>query len=305
MKFLKAFGLAILAVLLFMSLSSFGLMFTIDRTLLNPDFTVSQLERLNTASLARDIVHDQILSQATISLTPPIEDFLVGVVDETITDLEPWLKEQAREITYAFYDYLEGNSQNLSVIIPLEPVKQQLKINIGQAVITSPPPGLTDLPAGMIESYLEPFYAQMPSSFELNQTWLGPQNMAQIDQLRQIVSHFNTVYYALIGFIVLLILGIILINREVRGSTRSLGATFLSCGIVSYAGVWLAKYAIGTQSALPQVPAYLQSWLPQLIADILHPLELYSLVLAGVGVVLLIVSFVYRRRLNPEPAGYV
>jgi len=296
MNFFKAFGLAVLGVLLFMSLSFFGPMFTINQTFLNPDFTVSQLEKLDTASIAKDIVRGQILSHATIPIFLPIETFFTGAVDETITDLKPWLNEQTREVTYSFYNYLEGKSQNLSVVIPLEPVKVQLKNNISEAVLTSPPPGLTDLPPATIERYLEPFYAQIPSSFELNEAWLGPQNMAQIDQLRQIVSHFDTVYYALLGFILLLILAIILIKREVRGSTRSLGITLLSCGIVSYGGVWLAKNAIGAQSALPQVPVYLQSWLPRLMADILSPLELYSMVLAGVGVALLIVSFAYRRQ---------
>jgi hypothetical protein len=303
MNFLKAFGLAVLGVLLFLSLSFFGLMFTIDQTFLNPDFTVSQVEKLDTASLAKDIVRGQIVSQATIPITLPIEEFFVGAVDETITDLEPWLKQQTREVTYSFYDYLEGKSQNLSVVIPLESVKESLKDNISKAVIASPPPGLTDLPPDTIERYLEPFYGRIPSSFELNEAWLGPQNMAQIDQLRQIVSHFDIVYYSLIGFILFLILCIILINREVRGSTRSLGATFLSCGIVSYGSVWLAKNAIGTQSALPQVPVYLQSWLPRLMADILSPLGLYSFVLAGMGVVLLVVSFVYRRQAECRSHG--
>jgi hypothetical protein len=298
MKFLKGLGLTVLGFLLFLSLSSFGLMFTINQTILNPDFTASQIDRLDTASLAGDIVRDQILSQATIPPTPPLEELIMGAVDETITDLEPWFQQQTREITNAFYDYLEGRSQDLRVVIPLEAVKEHLRENISEA-IASPPPGL-DLPPETIEGYLEPFYEQIPSSFEINEAGLGAQNMAQIDQLRQIVSHFHTIYYALIGFILLLILGIILINHQVRGSTRSLGSTFLSCGIVSYAGVWLANYFIGTQLVLPEVPAYLQSWLPQLITDTLSPLELYSLVLAGVGVVLLIVSFVYRRKANTD-----
>jgi hypothetical protein len=296
MNFFKAFGLAVLGVLLFLSLSCFGLMFTINQTFLDPDFTVSQVEKLDTASLAKDIVRSQILSQATVPTSLPIMAFFTEAVDKTINDMGPWLKEQSRNITYSFYDYLEGKSQNLSVVIPLDPVKEQLKTNISEAVTNSPPPGLTDFTPATIEKYLEPFYAQVPSSFVLNEAWLGPQTMAQIDQLRQLLSHFDTVYYALIGFIILLIVSIILINHQVRGSTRSLGATFLSCGIVSYGGVWLAKYAIGTQSVLPQVPVYLQSWLPQLIADILAPLGLYSLVLAGMGIALLIVSFAYRRQ---------
>jgi len=42
MNFFKSFGLAILGVFLFLSLSFFGLVFTLDQTFLNPDFTVSR-----------------------------------------------------------------------------------------------------------------------------------------------------------------------------------------------------------------------------------------------------------------------
>jgi len=254
------------------------------------------VDRLAIASLAEDIVRGQVISQATIPINLPIDVFIAGAVNETITDLEPWLKQQARDVTYSVYDYLEGRSQNLSVVIPLEAVKERLKNNISEAVIASPPPGLTDMPPDTIERYLEPFYDRIPSSFEVNEAWLGPQNMAQIEQLRLLASHFNVVYYSLIGFILFQILCIILLHHSVRGSTRALGATFFSCGIVSYGGVWLTKYAIGTQSAIPQVPVYLQSWLPQLMADILAPMEVYSLALGGMGIVLLIVSFVYRRQ---------
>jgi len=296
MSFFKSFGLAILGVLLFLSISFFGLVFTLDQTLLNRDFTVAQVEKLDTATLAEYIIRDQVISQVAFPIKLPIDAFIAGAVNETITDLEPWLKQQTRDVTYYFYDYLEGKSQNLSVVIELETVKELLINNISQAVIASPPPGLTDMPPATIERYLEPYYDRIPSSFEIDEAWLGPQNMAQIEQLRLLASRFNIVYYALIGFILFLILMTILLHHSVRGSTRVLGATFFSCGIASYGGFWLARYAIGSQSALPQVPVYLQSWLPQLMADILAPMEVYSLALGGTGVVLLIVSFAYRRQ---------
>jgi hypothetical protein len=295
-SFFKSFGLAILDVILLLSLSLSGLVFALDQTFLNRDFTVSQVEKFDTVMLADYIVRDQVISQATIPIFLPIDEFIAGAVNETITDLEPWLKQQAGDVTNSIYDYLEGKSQNLSVVIELESVKEQLKNNISEAVIASPPPGLTDMPPATIERYLEPFYDRIPSSFEINEDWLGPYNMAQINTLRQLVSHFHIFYYALIGFILFLILCVILINHEVRGSTRSLGVVFLGGGVVGYGIFWLAKSAITAQSALPQVPVYLQSWLPQLMNDILSPMVLYSYGLAGMGVALLIVSFVYRRQ---------
>jgi hypothetical protein len=297
MNFLKALGLIILNFLLFLSISFFGLAFTLDQTFLNRDFTVSQVERLDTTTLAEDIIRDQVISQSTIPITLPIEHFITGAVHQTITDLEPWINQQARDVIYAIYDYIEGKSRNLSVVIEMETVKEQLENSISEAVITSLPPELAELPPDTIEGYLEPFYDWIPSSYEINEDLLGPDAMAQLDTLRQLVGYFNIVYYALIGFILLLILGIVLLKREVRGSTRSLGVVFLTSGVISYGGVWLARSAIGAQvAALTEVPEYLQSWLPQLINDFLYPMELYSYVLGGIGVVLLIVSFVYRRR---------
>ena len=94
---------------------------------------------------------------------------------------------------------------------------------------------------------------------------------------------------------VLLILGIVLLNRQVRASTRSLGSIFLSYGVIEYAGIWATKYFATPQFLQLGMPSSLQAWIPQLLGDFLAPLEMFSLGLMIGGVVLLIVSFVYRR----------
>jgi len=291
MKFLKAFGLAILGLLLFLSLSFFGLVLTINQTFLNPEFVVSQVDRLDIASLAGDMLSQQV--------PPEVEQFMgemvSEVVDDTIADLEPWMKQQAREVTYSIYDYLEGRSQHLSLVISLEPVKESLRDNLREAVLESPPPELAGFSPDLIESYLDTFYQQIPSTFELNEASLSPQVMAQLEQAKQFIGYSNIGYQALIGFILLLILLIIVINRQVRGSTRGLGTTFLSCGALSYIGVLVTKNIAGTQLTQLDMPVYLQAWIPQLLADTLAPLEIYSIGLVAVGVVLLVVSFVYKR----------
>ena len=295
-SFFKSFGLAILDIVLISALAFSGLLFALNQTLLNRDFTVAQVEKLDTVTLGEYIIRDQVISQVAIPIYLPIEDFIEGAVNETLTELEPWLKQQSKDIVNDIYDYLEGKSQSLNIVIELESVKRQVQNNISQAVIASPPPGLTDVPPATIERYLEPFYDRIPSSFEIDENWLGPYTMAQIDTLKQLVSNFHIFFFALIGFILFLMLCVILINHEVRGSTRSLGVAFLGGAVVSYGVVWLTRDAIAAQSALPQVPVYLQSWLPELMTDILSPMVPYSYGLAGMGVVLLIVSFAYRRQ---------
>jgi len=293
MKFLKGFGLVILSLLLFLSLSVFGTVLTLNQTILNPDFVVSQVDRLDIPSLAEDILSEQVPPEAEEFMN---EEFMVEVISDTITDLEPWLKEQARDGIYSIYDYLEGRSQSLSLTISMEPVKESLMDNLRQAVLESPPPELAGLPPAEIESYLDEVYQEIPSTFEFTEASLDPAVIAQLEMVRQAIGYFRLGYYALIGLILLLILGIILINREVRGSTRSLGSIFLSCGILNFASVFIAKNIAGTQLARLDMPVYLQTWIPQLIKDALAPLEMYSIGLLAVGVVLLVVSFVYKPR---------
>jgi len=300
MKFLKGFGAVILGLLLFLSLACFGVALTLNQTVLNPEFTVSQVDRLDIAPRAEEILSEEV--------PPQVEQFLgemtSEVVNDTIADLEPWIREEVRDKVYTFYDYLEDRSQHLILVISLEPVKESLRDNLREAVLESPPPELAGLPPAVIESYLDQYYQQIsqdiPSALELDEALLGDEAMEELERAKQIVGYIHLTHNTLIGLSLLLILLIILIYREVRGSTRHLGSTFLACGILSYAGLFIAKSVADTQLAQSDIPVYIQTWAPQLVDDALAPLEVYSIVLLVVGVALLVVSFVYKRRQKTE-----
>jgi hypothetical protein len=292
MKFLKGFALFILGSLLFLSLSTFGIALMLNQTILNPDFIVSQVEKLDIPALAEDMLSEQI--------HPEGEELTGEVVSNTIADLEPWMKVQASDAAYAFYDYLEGRSPSLSLTVPLEPVKESLRDNLREVILQSPPPELEGLSPDEIEGYVDGYYQQIaqeiPSTFELNEASLPPESMVLLEQARQIIGYFNLSYTALLGLILLLILLIILVNREVRGSTRIIGVNCLVCGALSYLGVFAAKNLSGTLLVQADMPPYIQTWIPQFLRDTLAPLEIYSIGLAAVGVILLIVSFAYKPR---------
>jgi len=291
MKFLKGLALAILGFLLFLSLSVFGLALMLNQTILNPDFVASEVNKLDISSLAGELLIEQIPQAG--------EAYMAEAVNDTIADLEPWIKEQVSTVIYSGYDYLEGRSQSLSLAISLEPMKDSLRGNLREAMLQSLPPELAGLPPAEIEQYFNEFYQQIdegiPSTFELDEALLGTDVLAQLELVRQGIGYFHIAFNALIGLILLLILLIILTHRQVRGSTRGLGAIFLSFGALSYIGVFAAKNIAGTQLTQLDMPAYLQAWMPQLVKDTLAPLEMYSIGLAAAGVVLLIVSFVYKR----------
>ncbi len=175
-----------------------------------------------------------------------------------------------------------------------------MRYNLREAALQVLPLEFASAPPATAERYFNEYYQlisqEIPSTFDFGGVFQDPAVIAELEQIKQVVSYFNTVYYALLGFILLLILGIVLIHREVRGSTRTLGATFLSCGILSLFGVFIIRDVMVTQLVQSDIPVYLHAWIPRLVADTLVPLQIYSIGLLGVGVVLLIVSFVYKPR---------
>jgi len=266
------------------------LVLTLNHTILNPDFIVSEVDELDISSLVKEFLTGEI---------PQEEPYLAEVLDNTITDLEPWIRDQTRTSIYSTYDYLLGKSESLSLVISLEPVKDSLKDNLREAILKSPPPELAGATPA-VELYINEAYQYIdeliPLRFEFNESSLGPEVLAQLEQARQYIGYFQLGYKLLIGFILLLILGIILINREVRGATRKLGIIFTTYGAFEYLGIFIIKNLAGTQLTKLDVPAQLQTLLPQFLSDFLAPLEIFSICLMVAGVALIIVSFVYKPR---------
>jgi len=382
MKILKGFALAILGILLFFSLSVFGLAFMLNSTILNPDFVAREMDRINISSLIEEPLSEAIaqeglspefkvaLFSAVTELEPavkkqvaaatyPIYDYLRGKrqgldlalvlrntilspdfiaslvdrldisslageiiaeqisgkippdmsglvdsVDDVIADIEPWLKEQTGLVAGPVIDYLLGRSQSLNVVISLEPLVDSLRT----AFLKSPPTELAGLTQLQLEqSFNDYIGGVIPPTFVIDESTVGPEVPQQIAsalaegedglaQARQYVGYFLLGYKILIGLILLLILGIVLINREVRGATRGLGITFFTCGVITYLGNLAAKHFAGALLTQAAVPAQFQTYLPQLLADFLAPLDMYGIILAAIGAVLLIVSFAYKPR---------
>jgi hypothetical protein len=294
MKVLKGFGVSILSLLLFLSLSVFGIAFMLHSTLLNPDFVTAEVDRIDIPALIREITEEQIGEQL-----PQEVLFLKEAVYEAISDQEPWLKKQLNTAIYTMYDFLLSKSTRLDIVVSLEPLKAGLRDTLQQAFMQNLPPQLAGLAQSELQSDFDEYYqqiaGQIPSQLELDESIIPPEAMEQIRLARQYIDYFQTCYYALIGFMVLLVLGIVLINRNVRDTTRGLGINFLIYGALEFAGVYVARnYA--PLSLPPDIPSSLQTWLAGLYGDLLAPLQTFSIGLLMAGGVLIIVSFVYKPR---------
>lgn len=291
MKFLKGLALTALNLLLFLALSVFGLVLTLNYTILNPDFVTSEVDRLDACALAKEALSQQI---------PGDEPYITEALDNTFAELEPWLKEQVNSNINSGYDYLLGKSGDLTLNLPMQPVADALKSNTREAILNTPPLELAGMSPAAVEMYLEEVSRQidemLPPSFEFGLSSMSPEVRAQLEQAREITGYVQLGYKALIGLILLLVGLIILINREVRSSTRSLGITFLISGASGYAGAIIAPNLVQPRLAQLGLPAQIQGWLPQLISDFVTPLQMLGIGLVAGGVVLIIVSFAYKSR---------
>jgi len=292
MNFVRGFFTGILSSILTIALIALGTLITLNLTLLNPDFVISELDKLDAYSIAVEQLRGQL---------PQEEPYMAEILDETITELEPWVKEQAPDVIYAAYAYLKGEEE-LNIVIPLEEVRTCLKENVEQAVRESPPPELEGASPSEIEAFLSEAYAgiddQIPQQLEITEAYLtslSPEMAAQVQEARQIVGYIESGYKWLIGAALLLVLLIALLQWwHIKPITRYVGISAITAGVVSLIGAVLLLAAENfVLGKIPlDIPPGVMAVLPQLVSDLTAPLRIYSiaLLLAGTGLVVLSVK---------------
>jgi len=292
MNFVRGFFTGILSSILTIALVALGTLITLNLTLLNPDFVISELDKLDAYSIAVEQLRGQL---------PQEEPYMAEILDETITELEPWVKEQAPDVIYAAYAYLKGEEE-LNIVIPLEEVRTCLKENVEQAVRESPPPELEGASPSEIEAFLSEAYAgiddQIPQQLEITEAYLtslSPEMAAQVQEARQIVGYIESGYKWLIGAALLLVLLIALLQWwHIKPITRYVGISAITAGVVSLIGAVLLLAAENfVLGKIPlDIPPGVMAVLPQLVSDLTAPLRIYSiaLLLAGTGLVVLSVK---------------
>jgi len=315
---------------LFGETQSVDLATVLRSTFLSKEFIVAVVDELDMATLAKSLISAQLTEQIPEEMSFFADYLEKGALDNTLAKIEPLVKEQIEAAADPLADYLVGKRQDFSITISLSQVMTTLKEDLKEAILTSPPPEFASLPPAVIEEQFDTFFDEfaqaVPASVEINEAMLGTGVQAQIlaaltqaenelasakQQIaagitqaesalmlaRTYVSYFQMGYWLLIVFMVLLIAGIVLIHRQVKPATRSLGTTFLTFGVIELASFFVAKYFAGAQLAqLPEVPAALETWLPQFFNNFMAPMMTFGIIIAVLGLALIIVSIVYKPR---------
>jgi hypothetical protein len=358
MGLLRGLGNGFLSFLLLLSLLVFGAAFLLNSTILNANFIVKQVDKLDINAITRDIVDEQIPADLSQNA-----EFLKEAAYVVIAKEEPWLKEQFDNAVYSGYDFLLGKSDRLEITIPLESLKTDLKESLWQTLeeflkqnasqipedllipyiedyyqeltsqIPKPllPPGMAGLAGNALDNYLHEHYEQVTSLLQtafnvpglsgwmleqirpyfdeyydnlvedlpdeqvIDEQEIPADVMEQLQLARGYIGDFRTGYYCLIAFMVLLVAGIILVNRNIKDISRTLGITFIIYGVLELIGVFVAR-GLNLTTYITGLPASVEASLDSLFRDILAPLQWFSLGILISGVILLVVSFVYRPR---------
>jgi len=282
-------------------------------TLLNSNFIAPIMDELDISPLLKPILQQQLAAWVPEEMAQ-LTSYLDQSIDTILAEQESWIKEQIKAAADPIADYLVGKSNSFSIAISTEPIIDSVKASLLNDFMESPLTGLAQL-VGLSPESIETSFNQLfdqfsqaiPKTIEIDETLIGKDTPAQItaslaemeqslSQVRDYVKYFQLGYVLLIIFMVLLIGGIILIYREVRGSTRTLGIIFLTVGVIELTILLLVKHLLNQQIAqvTSDVPKQLQTWLPQLLDNIAAPLQMLTIGLIIGGTLLIVVHFLYR-----------
>ncbi len=280
--------------------SSLDLKLTLRDSLLNTEFITRVIDSLDLPALVEDFVNDEFLTDIPPKILAEISD--PGLLASEIAgNLEPWLEEQVGTVLPSVLDYILGDRQTLSVIIPLGQVREVVECTIWQEVSSS-------MSRAEFDGYFDDYAIFLPASAEIDEQTIGSEVVTDLnnaladasdglDEAHNHIGWFIAAYWALLGLILLCIVATILITNDFKKSSRSLGITVLVFGVVELIGtVVTANLLPDAITSNSDVPAALQSYIPNLINDVLWPVQLFALVLAAIGIALITVSIFYRRQ---------
>jgi hypothetical protein len=301
--------------------SAIDLKTTMRQTVFSASIMSEVINSLDFTAMAKDALMGEIGGQLPQGIQ--LSD---AQIDRVVAVMEPYFREGLTDAVDAVADYLVGARQSFSVRISVEPAMVTLEAVVKEAYLAKLGASLQGVPQAQIDQEFDDYFADfqqsLPSSFDLDSSNFGVGISDQMSkaltnaqdgltkardrideaassfgtnlkEVRTYVGIFNIVFICVIALIVLMILGIILIHRNVKGVCRDLGIVFLIYGVIFFAGIMIAKSILS--HAFADIPQALHSLLGMLVNDFTSPLQTISLVCLIVGVVLVVVAIVYPR----------
>lgn len=291
MQFLKGLGIGFISFLLAAALFLLCPLVIVHFTILNPQFTITQIERLNINSLVTELAEDNLPSD----IQPYLKE-----IGPTITQIKPWIDSSTRIATNSIYDYLLSNTDSLNISIETDSIKPTLVDNFTKAFLANPPADYVKLSTADKASYLKDFQKQIsdaiPSPLTIQQSDIPQDMLPNLDLARQIIHAVKLAFWIMIGIIFSLIACMVSIWRELKGSLRTLSVIFLIEGIIGTIVYFFTRAIVPGRLPLEDAPSAIQAWVPGFFNSLISPWGVYSITLLILGVLMLVGSIVLGRR---------
>jgi|GEM_PF-3256355 len=285
---LKGIILGFSSLLLFVILLILGPVLTIHETVLKPQFVAGELDKISIAPIFRELFSENI---------PAEYQTYSAQIDQTIVELEPWVKEQVRSVVFSVYDYISGEKDYFDVQISFDYVKQVLVKNLTSAYIQSPPPGAQQLSQNDVQQKISKDL-QIDGILQISSENAGRDIMNLLKTTRQIYSYVNLSFILVLILGILFIILIIAIIRDARKITLSLGIIMLIDGILTIALYFALNSFLTSMLASGDLPEAIQQMAATFSGDLLKTFWLYGLIILMCGLAVLITFLVLKR--NPH-----
>jgi membrane-associated HD superfamily phosphohydrolase len=196
-------------------------------------------------------------------------------------------------------DYLPDEYQSLSESQLQGYVDEYFDDIAAEIVDNRLPPSLEteieDLLLPYFDRYYDEIVEEIPSELVVNESEIDDDVWEILEDIRHYIGIFKAVFYALIGFIVLLIGAIFLVYRSLKDSTRTVGITFLVYGVTEFVVVILARILVPNYVPFEDIPESMKDLILNVYSSVLAPLQWFSLGILIVGLALLVSSFFIKR----------
>ncbi len=250
----------------------------IRSTFLSPGFIVAVIDEKDEPWLSRVLLEEVQERRMSGKTRQAFEELLAD--QRMLADMEPWTRKQAAYAAYPIADYLVGRTDGFSISVSFpEQVGGELS---GRAFVINE------------AWFLEDLRVRVVSFISEAETVLAEAR----EEVGGYVRRLWPAYILSIIISALLIAAIVLICRQVKGATRTLGIVFLASGLVMLVGGLLGRTIVAQQvmPAMHSAPAGMQVRTLDLLGNALAPLQWLGIGIIVSGIALMVVYFVYKSR---------
>jgi hypothetical protein len=295
MSFIRGLCLGLIGFLLFFCLLAFSLILTLRVTILQPEFMVKELDKLNIPVAAREFLGDQML----------LDETYVKAIDNTLVEIEPWIRQQINEAVFSSYDYWLGKNRTFRIRLDLDPLRNSLVDNLTEVYLQSPPPEYLKLPPSEQKSYLASLRQDtldlIPSTLEIDKDNLGEDIKAVFTRARETIFYLNIAFWGLLAALLLLAILLILTARKIKGILLSCGLLLTADGALILVAIRIISSKVYPRLISVDLISELQIWLSTFLQDTLFPWKAVGIALLIAGVLsLLVYLFITIKKPVPE-----